>query len=253
MTLHLTPESALALALALHDPGYAVQAKRKAAADAIEDLIGFLDDTEGDCDLEALGDEQDASWPEQHMGRHRIAGTLSEDDEDGDPAEECDPPEAMLAAPECHCSSSQEFGPYRQYPRYEAVRYPGGNQTFWSQGTNAICRDDCEEVNEDGGDVLDAPHDGFLGWPEDVTVTFDTSTWFLTDAELDDSDSEDSDPAEDDGTHEYDLAFDFGRPRQTGDFDGPRDTEQKGQSDRWAASLMAAQAMRMARPRKVSA
>jgi hypothetical protein len=52
MTLHLTPESALALATALHDPAYALQAKRKAAADAIEDLINFLDETEGDCDLE---------------------------------------------------------------------------------------------------------------------------------------------------------------------------------------------------------
>jgi hypothetical protein len=252
MTLHLTPESALALAMALHDPGYAVEAKRKAAADAIEDLIAFLDDTEGDCDLEENGDERDSSWPA--VGPHAFGMALDEGAEEDDAGEDSDPAEPMLGAPERH-PSAPAFGFIRDYPRYEAYPYPVGNQTSWADGHNTEARDDCEEVNEDGGDVLDAPHDGFLGWPEDVTMTMDTSTWFLTDAELDDCDCEDDDPAggdildephDDEGDREYDLCFNFGLGSVTGEFDGPRDCDWKSVRDRPAATLFAAQAKRMA-------
>lgn len=53
MTIHLPAESALALAVALTDVRFDLAAKRSAAEKAIEDLIQFLDDIEGDCDLEA--------------------------------------------------------------------------------------------------------------------------------------------------------------------------------------------------------
>lgn len=42
----------MALALVLNSPSCALDAKRRAAAAVVEDLIAFLDDTEGDCDLE---------------------------------------------------------------------------------------------------------------------------------------------------------------------------------------------------------
>lgn len=85
MTIHLPFESALALAMAMTDPHTTLLLRRYAAEQAVEDLINFLDDTEGDPDLELSGDEREASWPEGNRGF--LGGAHNEDDEDTHDAE----------------------------------------------------------------------------------------------------------------------------------------------------------------------
>jgi hypothetical protein len=58
---------------------------RRSIEDAIERLLALLDRMEGDPDLEANGDERDASWPEGYTGAS--FGAACEDDEDGHDAE----------------------------------------------------------------------------------------------------------------------------------------------------------------------
>jgi hypothetical protein len=58
---------------------------RRSIEDAIERLLALLDRMEGDPDLEANGDEHDASWPEGYTGAS--FGVACEDDEDGHDAE----------------------------------------------------------------------------------------------------------------------------------------------------------------------
>jgi hypothetical protein len=58
---------------------------RRSIEDAIERLLALLDRMEGDPDLEANGDEHDASWPEGYSGAN--FGAACEDDEDGHDAE----------------------------------------------------------------------------------------------------------------------------------------------------------------------
>lgn len=58
---------------------------RRSIEDAIERLLAVLDSMEGDPDLEANGDEHDASWPEGYTGTN--FGAACEDDEDDHDAE----------------------------------------------------------------------------------------------------------------------------------------------------------------------
>lgn len=101
--LHLPAETAMALAMALSDPDVDVPHQRSAVETAIDDLIAFLDDTDGDPDLEPSlcgadddreggdvldephdeidQDGRDVSWPER--GPHVVSGAwATEDDED---------------------------------------------------------------------------------------------------------------------------------------------------------------------------
>ena len=75
-----------------------VMGRREAArevGDQIETLLAFIDDLDGDPDLEDSGDEHDSAWVEwstmqgsQKAGANLLAG--HEDDEDDDPAEDGD-------------------------------------------------------------------------------------------------------------------------------------------------------------------
>ncbi|MCJ8053900.1 hypothetical protein GB928_018750 [Shinella curvata] len=98
---------------------------RAAIAMSIERLIDLLDAAEGDPDLEANGDERDQSYAE---GGDTGTNPL-EDDEDGSDDE------PTLGASNDYVCRSQE-----DWPR------------VWGQ-------DECEVENEDGGDILDEPHD----------------------------------------------------------------------------------------------
>lgn len=167
MTIHLPAETALALAMALTDVRIDLHAKRTAAEQAIEDLIQFLDDTEGDPDYEALGDELDCSWPE---GR-RPFGALCEDDEDvGDH-------EPSLGSPEARSLPVDYFRAGRSLIIQTG---PMGSQVDWAAGCSSDGEDNVEDegeaVNEDGGNVTDEPHDAMdegndeisLGWSLDM-------------------------------------------------------------------------------------
>lgn len=165
MTIHLPAETALALAIALTDVRYDLHAKRNAAEAAIDDLIQFLDDTEGDTDLELNGDERDASYPE---GWRHLYSCENEDDEHGGDDE------LSLGSPEMPPETMLPGG------RYGWHRVAGNQEKWADRGAGndgEVDGGDAPElVNEDGGDVLDEPHDVVdegndewpLGWSHDV-------------------------------------------------------------------------------------
>lgn len=154
MTLHLPAETALALALALNDPHCDLAHKRTVTADAIQDLINFLDDTEGDPDLEENGDEWDSAWPEGRVAAFGMA--LHEDSEDSDAGEDDGCSEPSLGAPEIRADWLAPGGSHG----WHRVT---GNQERWAQGNvkdlEENVEDEGEATNEDGGDILDEPHD----------------------------------------------------------------------------------------------
>lgn len=105
----------MALALAMTDPHTTLLLRRHAAEQAVEDLINFLDDTEGDSDLEPAGDERDVSWPE---GAIDLTASTHEDDEDTHDAEWLDEnggdilDEPHDALDEGNDEPSDDVGPY---------------------------------------------------------------------------------------------------------------------------------------------
>ncbi|MBJ3784030.1 hypothetical protein [Devosia sediminis] len=206
MTIHLPADTAMALALAFSHADYSVAARRKLAADAIEDLIAFLDDTDGDCDLEENGDEHDSSWPA--VGPHAFGMALDEGDEEDDPKEAHGDDEPSLGSVLGTGVYVEAMGFWRVKPHYlteeefaqserlrQDVRPVHGamGQASWSAGAGGdiedehdgseadvgdfehslgrpdhvidqslpcgFGQDEAEEVNEDGGDILDEPHD----------------------------------------------------------------------------------------------
>jgi len=157
MTLHLPAETAMALAVALNDPRNGLALKRSAAMDAIEELINFLDDTEGDPDLEPNGDELDASFPE---GWRLFSGCANEDDERDDHDEDGGDDEPSLASRETQCLPVDYFYSQRSLIVQSG---PMGSQEDWAVGSrndgeNNV-EDEGEATNEDGGDILDENHD----------------------------------------------------------------------------------------------
>jgi hypothetical protein len=144
MTIHLPAETALALAMALTDTRYDLRAKRTAAEQAIEDLINFLDDTEGDTDLEPNGDERDASYPESWLHGHNCE---NEDDEESDESEDGDPLEPHLGRPDLLFAQDQPLNGWTSHDDCEVTNEDGDPL------------DDGEWVNEDGGNITDEPHD----------------------------------------------------------------------------------------------
>lgn len=107
---------------------------RKTVELEIERLVDLLDTIDGDVDLEPNGDDEgDVSWPER--GPQQFAEANHEDSEDDGTGE-------------------PSLG--------------WGRADYWeTQGSIAFDRDrdereidaDFEGVNEDGGDILDEPHD----------------------------------------------------------------------------------------------
>lgn len=164
----------MALAVALSDPRYGLALKRNAAMDAIEELINFLDDTDGDPDLEPTGDELDASFPE---GWRLFSGCANEDDERDDHDEDGGDDEPSLASPETPCLRVDYFYSQRSLIVQSG---PMGSQEDWAvggsrDGENNV-EDEGEATNEDGGNILDEPHDEIdegndesaLGWSLDM-------------------------------------------------------------------------------------
>ena len=121
---------------------------RKALAERIEQLrdaeaalIDALDSMEPDPDLEEAGDELDASFPEGNCCMFQFQGE-HEDAEEDDPGENDGTAEPSLGA----------------------VANSGGSQEYWGV---AFDSEDLEGTNEDGGDILDAPHDdGYSSGPD---------------------------------------------------------------------------------------
>jgi hypothetical protein len=195
VALHLPAETAMALALALSDPRVDIPHKRSAAAQAIDDLIAFLDETDGDADLEEDGDERDSSWPESHVLRHAVAGAQSEDDEDDDPGEDDGTAEPSLgslggssypwAEPlgwwrvKPYWLTDEEFAA-RDTPFITPMRGAGG-QVDWARGAGSDLEDEhdgAEPDQEDGaawseGGSLIGKMDG--GWPEDNEASLSLS------------------------------------------------------------------------------
>lgn len=125
MTLHLSTEAAVALAMVMNDPGIDLMLKRHAAELLVEDLIGFLDDTEADCDLEpSLGFSV--------AGDDREGGDIQDE-----PHDELDEDGRDVSWP--------EVGPHVM-------------KGFW-QNEDDEDTHDAEQTNEDGGNVTDEPHD----------------------------------------------------------------------------------------------
>lgn len=102
------------------------------------DLIRFLDVADGDSDLEY--DLADG-----------VSACLEGDDLDAGEADDSDR-EPSLGAPEPAFEVVDYFASQHQF-RYGGR--PLDSQEHWSRGEG----DDDEQVNEDGGDVLDEPHD----------------------------------------------------------------------------------------------
>lgn len=153
----------MALALALDNPTYALDAKRRAAADMVEDLIAFLDDTDGDCDIEATGDELDCSWAEQFTGRATPGGTC-EDDEDGADTEHS--LGSLDSRPFAETFGFMRVKPYwmtdeefQASRRLETRPVCEGNQFNWSSGNGGDLEDEhdgTEPDHEDGGSWSEA-------------------------------------------------------------------------------------------------
>jgi len=179
----------MALALALNDANCPLPQRVEAAERAVEGLIAFLDEVEGDHDLEDNGDDE--PWLGWEHANPRMPDTsdceLDEADDEDEGTEE-----PTLGAPESHGLFVAALGFWHVKPHWldrsqwlarladrHCVRVPGGSQAHWTDGDNRFRADDCELVNEDGGNILDEAHDSageddeengdlepFLSWPE---------------------------------------------------------------------------------------
>lgn len=157
------------------------RAARQQLSRIVESALDLLDALDADPDLESAGDELDQArieWsPYGSLTRHEGAPPQEDDEEGGDvepllgwsegragkamcptlhdDAEDGGDREPSLAAPERH--------PFIHGPERRAWGERGGNQSAWATG----CANDREEdageepeaVNEDGGNILDEPHD----------------------------------------------------------------------------------------------
>ena len=64
----------------LDDPRRGIALKRNTAADLVTALINFLDDTEGDCDLEDNGDLEPSIGASNAYGEYDLEGDDCDDD-----------------------------------------------------------------------------------------------------------------------------------------------------------------------------
>jgi hypothetical protein len=114
----------------------------------VQTLIAFLDDADGDPDLEAAGDELDASYPEGKCRACQVDGKDTLQHEDWEPDGSDEP---NLGAPEPGLHQAGFYmGVVSGAPLVTHV-VPVGSQTHWAKGW----RDDDEAVNEDGADESD--------------------------------------------------------------------------------------------------
>lgn len=141
------------IALTAKGEAYAVahRASRRAELESeIERLIEMLDAMDGDPDLEPDGTELDTSWTDRGPQALRGASIDEGDEQDADG-------EPTLGAPEATLWSA---GFYRSVshgaPVFVHVE-PVDSQASWARGLG----DDDEQVNEDGGNILDEPHDDY--------------------------------------------------------------------------------------------
>lgn len=142
---------------------------RVSIATSIERLIDLLDAMDAehgfDADLEDNGDDEPSlGWFEAHGGRGHIATAAyaaAEIDAELDTVdcEDGGDREPNLASPECHIKP------------WGVGRDIDGCQLFWAEAApTSAATEECEEVNEDGGNVVDEPHDDngddepSLGW-----------------------------------------------------------------------------------------
>lgn len=108
---------------------------KREAFEEIERLLSFVDEFDGDADLEPSGDELDASYPEG--GAHLCAG--NEDDEDG-------------------ADDEPSLGSVETPNYFTGAKRRG--QDFWASGNGDEregdgCADDREDVSEDEGAQCD--------------------------------------------------------------------------------------------------
>lgn len=136
----------MALAMVMNDPRIDLMLKRNAAEQAVEDLIQFLDDTEGDADLEPwLGFGSDG------------------DDREGGDIDTCEGDE-LDGRSQWH--SGESDGDCDDEPW---LGWPNAGQRITDEMATSEDREvdnsddedthDAEQTNEDGGNVLDEPHD----------------------------------------------------------------------------------------------
>lgn len=142
---------------------------RVSIATSIERLIDMLDAMDVNPDDEDGGDDEPyLGWFEAHCGRGHIQSSefsgradtvdLELDDSDLEDGGDLEP---NLTSPECHI---------RPWGSGYGI---DGCQLAWAEvAPTSRATDECEEVNEDGGDVVDGPHDDngddepSIGWPE---------------------------------------------------------------------------------------
>jgi len=122
---------------------------RKTIEAEIERLIEMLDDADDDPDIEENGDERDQSYAEGW----RPGGAVEDDEDGGDN-------EPSLAAPEARSLPVDYFYAQRSLIVQSG---PMGSQESWARGSSGDgeenVEDEGEATNEDGGNVLDEPHD----------------------------------------------------------------------------------------------
>jgi len=161
-------ERALALAIVLDNPRLNPTLKRACIEDTLDTLFAFLDDLDGDPDLEPNGDaEPSLGWPITGQPVHDLQNDDRE--EDGCDAEDDGTTEPNLGAPEIP-PSSWWYVPGR------GSRLVEGTQAFWGKGKGddheLAVDDEGEATNEDGGDINDESHDALFG-AEDGNTTAD--------------------------------------------------------------------------------
>jgi hypothetical protein len=163
----------------LDDPRVGLEVKTHIAADLVAALIEYLDDIEGDPDLEpSLGGDGYLS----QFGTDAI-------DLEGD---ECDLEDDGISEP---LLGSPEIAPsYTVRGGYYGWHSVPGSQEHWSQGQGNDGEEEDggdmpEHTNEDGGDINDLNEDreASLSLPEQINQerrTFERNDWHVTDGEV---------------------------------------------------------------------
>jgi hypothetical protein len=166
----------------LDDPRCGIAIKRNTAIDLVTALIDFLDDTEGDPDLEDIDPDLEPSLGGGEVNCQvdlELDDCDSEDDSDSEPS---------LGAPEIPPIYLQRGGLYGWYSAL-------GSQDHWASGLGHMEEETVEAEDAGGGDIQDVPHDDdtdqepSLGSTEEMDQearqAVNRSIWLVDDAEED--------------------------------------------------------------------
>lgn len=172
MNFHIYPEQDGKVVLAsidphraiseIEDPGRGIALKRNTAMDLVAALIDFLDDTEGDCDLEPSLSAGDALL-ERQLG-YDLEGDGLEygelDEADHEPSLGWTVMEASYGAPPVFDPDLEDE---HDGAEPENEHGPGWTESSGRSGQLECGRhDDDEDADPAGGDILDQPHDADL-------------------------------------------------------------------------------------------